>query len=243
MSFDPHCIAAFRELSPSLPRGLVAERFDDPDYWSQLSFSQRFAMRNLLTSTFARPHFIAYDVRALPAIAPLAAQNVFGLPLLTWTVRTKEDQDRALRYADAMIFEGIRPWARGDMESPWRETEMEASGKAAVVRVASRIAQVTAAEWDACAGGLSTRADNPFICHAFFWALEESGSATRNTGWLPQHLLLEDESGQLAGCMPCYLKSHSLGEYVFDHGWADAYERAGGRYYPKLQASIPFTPV
>jgi glycerophosphoryl diester phosphodiesterase len=109
MSFDPHCIAAFRELSPSLPRGLVAERFDDPDYWSQLSFSQRFAMRNLLTSTFARPHFVAYDIRALPAIAPLMAQNVFGLPLLTWTVRTKEDQDRALRYADAMIFERIRP--------------------------------------------------------------------------------------------------------------------------------------
>jgi glycerophosphoryl diester phosphodiesterase len=109
MSFDPHCIAAFRELSPSLPRGLVAESFDDPDYWSQLSFSQRFAMRNLLTSTFARPHFIAYDIRALPAIAPLMAQNVFGLPLLTWTVRTKENQDRALRYADAMIFEGIRP--------------------------------------------------------------------------------------------------------------------------------------
>jgi len=109
MSFDPHCIAAFRELSPSLPRGLVAERFDDPDYWSQLSFSQRFAMRNLLTSAFARPHFIAYDIGALPAIAPLMAQNVFGLPLLTWTVRTKEDQDRALRYADAMIVEGIRP--------------------------------------------------------------------------------------------------------------------------------------
>ena len=109
MSFDPHCVAAFRELSPSLPRGLVAERFDDPRYWSELSLSERFAMRNLLTSAFARPHFIAYDVRALPALAPLLAQNVFGLPLLTWTVRTKEEQDRALRYADAMIFEGIRP--------------------------------------------------------------------------------------------------------------------------------------
>jgi glycerophosphoryl diester phosphodiesterase len=109
MSFDPHCVAAFREVSPSLPRGLVAERFDDQSYWSQLSFGQRFAMRNLLTSAFARPHFIAYDIRALPAVAPLVAQNVFGLPLLTWTVRTKEEQDRALRYADAMIFEGIRP--------------------------------------------------------------------------------------------------------------------------------------
>jgi glycerophosphoryl diester phosphodiesterase len=109
MSFDPHCVAAFRELSPSLPRGLVAESFEDPDYWPQLPFSQRFAMRNLLTSAVARPHFIAYDIRALPAVAPLVAQTVFGLPLLTWTVRTKEDQDRALRYADAMIFESIRP--------------------------------------------------------------------------------------------------------------------------------------
>jgi hypothetical protein len=66
-------------------------------------------MRNLLTSTFARPHFIAYDIRALPAIAPLVAQTLFGLPLLTWTVRTNEARDRALRYADAMIFEGITP--------------------------------------------------------------------------------------------------------------------------------------
>jgi hypothetical protein len=74
-------------------------------------------------------------------------------------------------------------------------------------------------------------------------ALEEGGSATAETGWLPQHLLLEDGSGALPGCMPCYLKSHSQGEYVFDHGWADAYMRAGGRYYPKLQASVPFTPV
>ena len=109
MSFDPHCVAAFREVSPSLPRGLIAERFDDQSYWPRLSFGQRFAMRNLLTSAFARPHFIAYDIRALPAVAPLVAQTVFGLPLLTWTVRTKEEQDRALRYADAMIFEGIRP--------------------------------------------------------------------------------------------------------------------------------------
>jgi glycerophosphoryl diester phosphodiesterase len=109
MSFDPHCLAVFRDVSPSLPRGLVAERFDKPAYWSQLSLSERFAMRNLLTSAFARPQFIAYDVKALPAVAPLVAQTVFGLPLLTWTVRTEEERDRALRYADAMIFEGIRP--------------------------------------------------------------------------------------------------------------------------------------
>jgi predicted N-acyltransferase len=111
-------------------------------------------------------------------------------------------------------------------------------GQPVVVRIASGIAEVPAAAWDACAWP-----PNPFISHAFLLALEESGSATAETGWLPQHLLLEDASGGLAGCMPCYLKSHSRGEYVFDHGWADAYMRAGGRYYPKLQASIPFTPV
>jgi len=88
-----------------------------------------------------------------------------------------------------------------------------------------------------------TRPANPFISHAFLHALEESGSATRGTGWLPQHLVLEDAAGGIAACMPCYLKSHSYGEYVFDHAWADAYERAGGSYYPKLQAAVPFTPV
>ncbi len=84
---------------------------------------------------------------------------------------------------------------------------------------------------------------NPFNAHGFLSALEESGSATAETGWLGHHLLLEDAAGTLIGAIPCYLKSHSRGEYVFDHGWADAYQRAGGRYYPKLQAAIPFTPA
>ena len=109
MSFDPHSVAAFREIAPHLPRGLVADRFDDPQHWSHLPFWRRLAMRHLLTSAIARPNFIAYDIGALPAIAPLAAKLVFGLPLITWTVRTKEERERALRYADAMIFEGIRP--------------------------------------------------------------------------------------------------------------------------------------
>ncbi|MDI6836380.1 MAG: GNAT family N-acetyltransferase [Rhizobiaceae bacterium] len=84
---------------------------------------------------------------------------------------------------------------------------------------------------------------NPFNAHGYLSALEASGSATAETGWLGHHLLLEDASGTLIGAVPCYLKSHSRGEYVFDHGWADAYQRAGGRYYPKLQAAIPFTPA
>lgn len=84
---------------------------------------------------------------------------------------------------------------------------------------------------------------NPFVSHAFLSALEESGSACAETGWLPQHLVLEDEEGRVIGVCPAYLKSHSQGEYVFDHGWAEAYQRAGGRYYPKLQVSVPFTPA
>jgi uncharacterized protein len=134
----------------------------------------------------------------------------------------------------------------GDIEQ--RSEGPGADDKAVVVQVTSRIANVPADDWDACAHGVnssvaSSRQDNPLISHAFLQALEESGSATRATGWLPQHLLLEDAEGRLAGCMPCYLKFHSYGEYVFDHAWANAYERGGGSYYPKLQAAVPFTPV
>ena len=100
------------------------------------------------------------------------------------------------------------------------------------------IAEIPAADWDACAGP-----DNPFVCHAFLQALEESGSATARTGWMPQHAALRDASGALLACAPMYAKSHSQGEYVFDYGWANAYERAGGDYYPKLQVCAPFSPV
>lgn len=109
MSFDPQSVAAFRRAAPGLARGLVAERFTADGDWHELTAWQRFAMRHLLTAAFARPHFIAYDIRALPAIAPLLAKVVVGLPLLAWTVRNGSDRERALRYADAMIFEGIEP--------------------------------------------------------------------------------------------------------------------------------------
>ena len=115
---------------------------------------------------------------------------------------------------------------------------MPDGGDPTTVRVVSRIAEIPAAEWDACAGP-----DNPFTGHAFLDALEQSGSATAAEGWLPQHLAIEDGAGRLVGAAPLYLKSHSYGEYVFDWGWASAYERAGGRYYPKLQCAVPFTPV
>ncbi|WP_416352813.1 GNAT family N-acetyltransferase [Nitratireductor aquibiodomus] len=84
---------------------------------------------------------------------------------------------------------------------------------------------------------------NPFVSYAFLSSLADSGCAVRESGWLGQHLFLRAADGTLLGAVPCYLKSHSQGEYVFDHGWADAFERAGGRYYPKLQVSIPFTPA
>ena len=84
---------------------------------------------------------------------------------------------------------------------------------------------------------------NPFLSHEFLYALEKSGSANAETGWLGQHLILESDDGTPLGALPCYLKNHSQGEYVFDHGWADAFMRAGGDYYPKLQCCIPFTPA
>lgn len=111
-------------------------------------------------------------------------------------------------------------------------------GDAVTVEISSRITEVPAADWDACAGD-----DNPFVSHGFLDVLEQSGSACAESGWLPQHVLLRDEAGQLIGAVPCYLKNHSYGEYVFDWGWADAFQRAGGTYYPKLQVSVPFSPV
>jgi hypothetical protein len=131
------------------------------------------------------------------------------------------------------------------------------------------VGDVPADDWDACANprhacdgnelagfsssaslsaaiadssGISKPYYNPFVSHAFFSALESSASACARTGWGPRHLLAKIDDA-VVGIVPCYLKSHSQGEYVFDRGWADAYERAGGRYYPKLQASVPFTPA
>lgn len=134
------------------------------------------------------------------------------------------------------------------------------------IKIVSALTEIDRASWDACANpGWAERESaqvgsvwpapkdvhppeaqeirfNPFISWDFLQALEESGSVSARAGWTPRHLVLEGEDGP-AAFAPCYLKSHSQGEYVFDWGWADAYERAGGRYYPKLQVSVPFTPV
>jgi predicted N-acyltransferase len=138
------------------------------------------------------------------------------------------------------------------------------------IRIAQSLAEVPAAAWDACAGGnddtsageaiepavnpihedtlpakLFTRGqvNNPFISHDFLSSLEASFSVGARSGWQPRHLLAESANGTLLGAAPCYVKSHSRGEYVFDQGWAEAFERAGGDYYPKLQVAVPFTPV
>jgi predicted N-acyltransferase len=138
------------------------------------------------------------------------------------------------------------------------------------IRIAQSLAEVPAAAWDACASGndganageaiapavkqthednlsakLSTRGqgNNPFVSHDFLSSLETSFSVGPRTGWQPRHLLAETVDGTLLGAAPCYVKSHSRGEYVFDQGWAEAFERAGGAYYPKLQVAVPFTPV
>src|SRR3954451_9990603 len=124
------------------------------------------------------------------------------------------------------------------------EAQSRANGGLAV-RIATSIGAFTRAEWQSLAGTTRGCAAgyNPFLSYEFLTAVEDSGCAVPRTGWRGQHLRLEDTDGNLLGAVPCYAKSHSQGEYVFDHGWADALERAGGTYYPKLQVSVPFTPV
>lgn len=106
------------------------------------------------------------------------------------------------------------------------------------VRIHDSMAGIAAADWDACAGTA-----NPFVSHAFLSILEESGSVGAGTGWQPLPIVVEAPDGSILAAAPAYAKSHSQGEYVFDHGWAEAWERAGGRYYPKIQVAAPFSPV
>ena len=106
-----------------------------------------------------------------------------------------------------------------------------------VAKIGGSVGAFPQAEWDALAGG------NPFVSHAFLTALEDSGSVGPGTGWQSAPIVIEDHGGHLRAALPAYLKGHSQGEYVFDHAWADAYERAGGQYYPKLQIAAPFTPA
>ena len=109
---------------------------------------------------------------------------------------------------------------------------------AVTARIARGVSEIAAADWDACAGD-----DNPFLSHAFLSLLERSASVGGRSGWTPLPIMVDGADGRPAAIAPAYAKTHSQGEYVFDHGWADAWERAGGSYYPKLQVAVPFTPV
>ena len=111
-----------------------------------------------------------------------------------------------------------------------------------IVKLVPAISEIDAAAWDLCAN-CDAASYNPFVAHAFLKALEDAGTVGPGTGWLPRHLVLQDSDGAVAAVAPCYVKNHSQGEYVFDHAWAEAYGQAGGRYYPKLQVAVPFTPV
>jgi predicted N-acyltransferase len=109
---------------------------------------------------------------------------------------------------------------------------------AITARIAEGVLSIPAADWDACAGN-----DNPFLSHAFLAALERSGSVGGRSGWQPLPVVVDGNDGKPAAIAPAYAKAHSQGEYVFDHAWADAWQQAGGEYYPKLQVAVPFTPV
>jgi glycerophosphoryl diester phosphodiesterase len=109
MSFDPNSVRAFKAQHPKLVRGMLGTRFEKDDHWGHLSAARRFVLRNLLEGFTLRPDFIAYDIKALPALAPMVARTLAGLPLLTWTVRTQAQRHTAERWADAVIFEGFRP--------------------------------------------------------------------------------------------------------------------------------------
>lgn len=111
------------------------------------------------------------------------------------------------------------------------------------IQICNSFSEIDAKQWDALLPAGKDARPNPFVTYGFLSALEDSGSATAQTGWLGQHLLLLDEQDNLIAALPNYLKNHSQGEYVFDFGWAEGFERAGGKYYPKLQSAIPFTPA
>ncbi|KAJ0972866.1 hypothetical protein J5N97_020825 [Dioscorea zingiberensis] len=127
---------------------------------------------------------------------------------------------------------------------PEGPSDIEMKPQKISLSVVSSISEISVEDWDACAlDTTGLEKFNPFLSHAFLSSLEESGSAVKETGWLPQHIVAQDELKNTVGVVPLYLKSHSYGEYVFDHSWADAFYRYGSRYYPKLQSCVPFTPV
>ncbi|KZV47391.1 hypothetical protein F511_07805 [Dorcoceras hygrometricum] len=165
-------------------------------------------------------------------------------------------QNLATRFSIKALFWGQRKASEtaklelslGDFNLIELDSEGQATNthkdKKVSVSVVSSISEISSDDWDACSLDASGPDNfNPFLSHGFLSALEETGCAVKETGWVPQHIIAKDHSNNILGVIPLYLKSHSSGEYVFDHSWADAYYSYGSRYYPKLQCCVPFTPV
>lgn len=124
------------------------------------------------------------------------------------------------------------------------QTQTELPNKVITVSFVSSISEIPSTEWDACAlDATGPEKFNPFLTHAFLSTLEDSRSAVKDKGWTPHHIIAKDEASNVVGVVPLYLKTHSYGEFVFDHSWANAYYNYGSAYYPKLQSCVPFTPV
>lgn len=161
--------------------------------------------------------------------------NATRIKAIFWRSRkTVESQEMDLSLGDFRLIGS----------SPEEVLSGQVKPKMVSLSVASSIKEVSSNDWDACALDASGPENfNPFLTHGFLLCLEESGCAVKETGWIAQHIVARDECKNILGVVPVYLKSHSYGEYVFDHSWADAYYNYGSRYYPKLQCCIPFTPV
>ncbi|KAG6408702.1 hypothetical protein SASPL_131721 [Salvia splendens] len=159
----------------------------------------------------------------------------FSIKAIFWgPKKTVEPTKQELSLGDFSLSE---LGAEGDRNSSDKDRKLS-------VRVVSSISEILPHEWDACSvDAVGPDKFNPFLTYGFLSSLEETGCAVKETGWVPQHIVAQDESDNVLGVIPLYLKSHSYGEYVFDHSWADAYHSCGSRYYPKLQCCVPFTPV
>ncbi len=235
MSFDPGPIAALRELAPGLPRGIVAERHYSDSEWDELSARRKRSLAFPAACVPVAPAFLAYRVKDLPSPAPLIARHIFGLPLLTWTVRTRRRPQAGRTLGRPDDFRGLQavnsahdrrpahPRRSGDRRYP-----------------GGRVGCVRQSGWIKFSRGRPiTHSFHTIFCPP--WkprAPPRRGPAGSRSISSPRR----PKARCWAPC-PAYLKSHSRGEYVFDAGWAEAYERAGGSYYPKVQVSVPFTPA
>ena len=244
MSFNPHSVAALAERAPALPRGLTSSAFERAD-WSLPDY-RRAELASLADFDRVGAAFLSHDHRDLdsPAVLRLKAA---GTPILCWTVRSparggRRPPGRRQRHLRGLSRGHPRLTRRGKPPSDAPRRQGMDGGEHIEVSVLGGLGEIAAAEWDACAAPEGAPPRDPFTTHRFLSALEASRSVGPGTGWMPRHLVAR-QGGAAIAVMPLYAKGHSQGEYIFDHNWAHAWERAGGRYYPKLQAAVPFTPA